>query len=52
MSKVSKSSIPAPPKRGNLLQTKGVGQGTPAPRVHREPHSALVKVSDGDGDGK
>jgi hypothetical protein len=46
------AAAPAPPKRGNLLQTKGVGQGTPPARVHREPHSALVRVRDSDSDGK
>ena len=40
--------VPAPPKGGNLLHTKGSGS-TPAPKAHREPHSAQVKDSDGDG---
>jgi hypothetical protein len=52
MSKVSKPTVSASPKRDNLLQTKGVGPGTPPARVHREPHQAMVKVRDSDGDGK
>lgn len=28
----------------NLLHTKGTGQSTPAPKVHREPNSTQVKT--------
>jgi hypothetical protein len=47
----SQPRVPAPPKGGNLLHTKGNGSA-PAPKVHREPHSAQVKVRDSDGDGR
>jgi hypothetical protein len=38
--------VPTPPKGSDYLHTKGSGQSTPAPRVHREPGQAMVKVSD------
>jgi hypothetical protein len=44
--------VPTPPKGSALLHTKGSGQSTPAPKVHREPHSAQVRVTDSDQDGK
>jgi hypothetical protein len=44
--------VPTPAKGSDYLHTKGSGQSTPAPKVHREPHKAMVTVKDGDGDGK
>jgi hypothetical protein len=46
----SQPRVPAPPRGDNLLHTKGSGS-TPAPKAHREPHSAQVKVRDSDQDG-
>lgn len=40
--------VPAPPKGSALLHEKG-SSSTPAPKAHREPHQAMVKDTDSDG---
>jgi hypothetical protein len=45
-------SKPTPPKGSDYIHTKGSGQSTPSPKVHREPGQGMVSVKDTDRDGK